>query len=39
MIPAQARGVLDIAVTDRIQFKPDLTRRRYELTLPIAWIA
>ena len=34
---AKARRVLDIALTDRIRFKPDSEHRRYELTIPIAF--
>jgi len=34
---AKARGVLDIVLTDRIRFEPDPERRRYQLTIPIAF--
>jgi hypothetical protein len=34
---ARARTVLDIALTDRIRFKPDPARRRYQLTIPVAF--
>jgi len=35
--PAKARGLLDLALIDRIRFTPNPTRRRYELTIPIAF--
>jgi len=35
--PAKARGLLDLALTDRIGFTPNLEHRRYELTIPVAF--
>jgi len=37
--PVKARGVLDLALTDRIRFTPELTHRRYTVTVPVALIA
>jgi hypothetical protein len=35
--PEKARALLDLALTDRIQFSPDPARGRYRLTIPIAF--
>jgi hypothetical protein len=35
--PAEARGVLDAALTDRIRFAADADLRSYTLTIPIAF--
>ena len=34
---AEARGVVDTILADRIRFDADSTQRRYRLTLPIAF--
>ena len=34
---AKSRGLLDLALSDRIRFTPDAAHRRYELAIPIAF--